>query len=188
MKNIVEFITEEKECEADKKNAEKEMENWPDYLKEFRDTYKLKVNSISKKGIYFNVSSKLKSIAESLIPKYNYDSYDDRKIKLREELDNKLTQNILKGTNYKLKVIGVWQRNTRGRWRDDFYGEPWAHLTIRIYNKDASPSDDLAHFEISAGRRNNSYGAISLGYKNEKDDINKYVEYLVNAFNYIAGN
>ena len=178
--------------EADKKNAEKEMENWPDYLKELRDTYKLKVESIDKTGIYFNVSSKLKSVAESIMNKCGYDSnYDEDSIKLREELDNKLTQDILKGTNYKFTVSGVWQRNSRGRWRGDFYGDPWADVYINIYNKDANIKkgwEELASFHIEAGRGNNSYGAISLGYENKKDDINKYVEYLVNAFNYIVGN
>ncbi len=191
--NAKKLAEEEKKCEAiakieaDKKNAEKEMENWPDYLKELRDTYKLKVKSISKTGIYFNVSSKLKSAAESIMNKYGFDSnYDEGSIKLREELNNKLTQDILKGTNYKFEVFGVWQRNSRGRWRGDFYGDPWADVHINIYNKDAK--EELARFYICAGRGNNSYGAISLGYMNKKDDINKYVEYLINAFNYIVGN
>lgn len=178
--------------EADKKNAEKEMENWPDYLKELRNTYKLKVESIDKTGIYFNVSSKLKSAAESIMNKYGFDSnYDEDSIKLREELNNKLTQDILKGTNYKFTVSGIWQRNSRGRWRGDFYGDAWADVFINIYNKDANIKkgwEELARFHIEAGRGNNSFGAISLGYENKKDDINKYVEYLVNAFNYIVGN
>jgi len=182
MKDIKQFILES--------DSNKDL---PECVKQFQEKYKLKLGNANEEKFFFNsCTKKLRDDVEGLFEIYGFDSSDKDKINAQKELNNKLTKDILKDNkDYKLTVTGVWQRASKGRWRGDFYGEPWADLNINIYDKNADSEtgfNDLARINIEAGKGNHSYVSISLNYKNKKDDINKYVEYLVNAFNYIVDN